>query len=339
MSSNDPRIERALEEFFESERLSRRGFIGRAGSSGLALSGLAAVLAACGGVQGEAEKSSKEKQDTRAVSHPKTTIGDWTFSNWPLYIDKKNVPNSANLVDNLKTINYDPKREYTLPWQSGATSIGYNIKKTGRELKSVKDLFDPKFKGKVTMLSEPYDSASAVLLGDGIDASKANIDQLLGAIEKIDQANKKGQFRKFTGNDYAGPLAKGDIWVALAYSGDLVQLQSDNPDLRFAYAEEGCPLFTDNMMMPAKVEHPYAAETMMNYVYEPEVAATIAAYVNYISPVKGVKEVLEKKDPKLAKNPLIFPPEDVAKRLHPYPALSPKDEQTMQEAMAKVTGA
>ena len=87
----------------------------------------------------------------------------------------------------------------------------------------------------------------------------------------------------------------------------MVQLQSDNPDLRFAYAEEGCPLFTDNMMMPAKVEHPYAAETMMNYVYEPEVAATIAAYVNYISPVKGVKEILEKKDPKLAEQPADLP--------------------------------
>jgi spermidine/putrescine transport system substrate-binding protein len=405
VSSSDPRIEQALEEFFASERMSRRGFIGRAGSSGLALSGLATVLAACGGVQGESEKAAKDKQSTKAVSHPKTAIGDWTFSNWPLYIDKKvlkqfdkqfggkvkyteeindnfeffgkvrqqlqqkkpigrdivtltdymaarwvrlnyvepidkkNVPNAANLVDNLKTINYDPQRQYTLPWQSGATSIGYNIKKTGRELKSIKDLFDPKFKGKVTMLSEPYDSACAVLLGDGVDASKATIDQLLGAIEKIDEANKKGQFRKFTGNDYTQPLAKGDIWVALAYSGDLVQLQSDNKDLRFSYAEEGCPLFTDNMMMPAKVEHPYAAETMMNFVYDPEVAATIAAYVNYISPVKGVKEVLEKKDPKLASNPLIFPPEDVAKRLHPYPALSPKDEQTMQEAMAKVTGA
>ena len=119
----------------------------------------------------------------------------------------------------------------------------------------------------------------------------------------------------------------------------MVQLQSDNPDLRFAYAEEGCPLFTDNMMMPKGVEHAYAAETMMNYVYDPEVAATIAAYVNYISPVKGVKEILEKKDPKLAKNPLIFPPDEIAAKLHPYPALSPKDEQTMQEAMAKVTGA
>ena len=98
----------------------------------------------------------------------------WVRLGYTEPIDKKNVPNFTNLVDNLKTINYDPKREYTLPWQSGATSIGYNIKKTGRELKSVKDLFDPKFKGKVTMLSEPYDSASAVLLGDGVDASKAN---------------------------------------------------------------------------------------------------------------------------------------------------------------------
>jgi spermidine/putrescine transport system substrate-binding protein len=404
---SDPRIERALEEFFESERLSRRRFIGRAGSTGLALSSLSAVLAACGGVEGEADKAEDSKPKAAEVSHPKTEIGNWTFANWPLYIDKqvikdfnkqfggkckyveeindnfeffgkvrqqlqsqrpigrdivtltdymaarwvrlnyvepidkKNVPNAGNLVDNLKTINYDPKREFTLPWQSGAIGLGYNIKKTGRELKSVKDLFDPKFKGKVTMLSEPYDSANTVLLGDGVDASKANIDQILGAIEKIDKAQQAGQFRKFTGNDYTQPLAKGDIWVALAYSGDLVQLQSDNPDLRFSYPEEGAMLFTDNMMMPAKVANPYAAETMMNYCYQPEVAAKIAAYVNYISPVKGIEDILsqDKETAELVESPLIFPPEEVRSNLHPYPALSPKDEQTMQEAMAKVTGA
>ncbi len=403
---NDPRLERALEEFFNSERLSRRRFVGRAGSTGLALGGLSTLLAACGGVEGTADKSKGEaEKKVAAVDHPKTEIGNWTFSNWPLYIDKsviksfnkkyggkckyveeindnfeffgkirqqleqgkpigrdiitptdylasrlvrlnyvepidkKNVPNATNLVDNLKSINYDPERNFSMPWQSGAIGLGYNIKKTGRELKSTKDLFDPKFKGRVTMLQEPYDSANQVLLGDGIDASKATIDQILGAIEKIDKANQDGQFRRFTGNDYTTDLAKGNVWVSLAYSGDLIQLQSDNPDLRFAYPEEGSMLFTDNMMMPAKVEHPYAAETMMNYVYEPEVAAKIAAYVNYISPVKGVKEVLQKTDPKIASNPLIFPPEDVAAKLHPYPALSPGDERKMQEAMAQVTGA
>jgi spermidine/putrescine transport system substrate-binding protein len=391
-----------LEELLFSGRLDRRRFLGRAGS-GLLLAG----LAGCGSIEGTATKAKEKAQEKAAtVHHPKETIGNWVFSNWPLYIDKKviknfnrkygghcryveeindnfefygkirqqlengqpigrdiitptdylvsrlvrlgylepidknNTPNFvANLNDNLKGINYDPKREYSAPWQSGAVGLGYNIKKTGRELKSVKDLFDPKYKGRVTMLSEAYDSANTVLLGDGVDASNATIDQILGAIEKIGKANDAGQFRRFTGNDYTTDLAKGNVWVSLAYSGDLIQLQSDNPDLRFSYPEEGAMLFTDNMVMPAKVQHPFAAETMINYVYEPVVAAKICAYVNYISPVKGTKEVLAKTDPDLAKNPLIFPPDEIAKKLHPYPALSPADERKMQEAMAEVTGA
>jgi len=403
---DDPRIERALEEFFfASKGLSRRKFMGRAGSTGLALAGLSTALSACGSIEGTDQRQQDKPAGTAEVNHPKTEIGNWTFSNWPLYIDKKviknfdkkygghckyveeindnfefygkirqqleqgqpigrdiitptdylasrlvrlnyaepldkkNIPNRVNMVNNLQTINYDPERSYTMPWQSGAIGIGYNIKKTGRELKNVKDLFDPKYKGRVTMLAEPYDSANTVLLGDGVDASQAKLDQILGAIEKIDKANKAGQFRRFTGNDYTTDLAKGNVWVSLAYSGDLIQLQSDNPDLRFSYFEEGCMQFTDNMMMPAKVEHPYAAETMMNYVYEPEVAAVICAYVNYISPVEGVQDILAKTDKKLAENPLIFPPPKVAANLHAYPALSPGDERQMQEAMAQVTGA
>jgi spermidine/putrescine transport system substrate-binding protein len=401
----DPRFESALEQFLEAHKQSRRRFIGRAGGVSLAMS-LSGLLAACGGVEGTADKAKENTADqAKTVSHPKETIGDWTFSNWPLYmdkkilkafdkkyggkvryledindnyeffgkvrqqlengqpigrdivvltdymagrwirngyaepIDKKNVPNGKNIVDNLATINYDPDRKYTLPYQSGATGIGYNIKKTGGELHSVKDLFDPRFKGRVTMLSEPYDSASTVLLGDGIDCSKATIDQILGAIDKIDKANKAGQFRRFTGNDYTTDLAKGNIDVALGWSGDLVQLQSDNPNLRFTYFDEGNVAFNDNMMMPAHVEHAYAAETMMNYLYDPEVAAKLAAYVNYISPVKGAKEVLEKSDPDIANNELIFPPPEIQAKIHAYPNLSPADEREMQEAMAKVTGA
>ncbi len=203
----------------------------------------------------------------------------------------------------------------------------------------MQDLFDPKFKGRVTMLSEPYDSACTVLLGDGVDASEASIDEILGAIEKLDKANSEGQFRRFTGNDYTTDLAKGNVWASLAYSGDLVQLQSDNPNLRFSYFEEGNMAFNDNLLMPAEVENPYAAETMMNYLYDPQVAAKLAAWVNYISPVKGAQEILRESDPEIADNPLIFPPPEVQSKLKAYPALSPADERTMQEAMAQVTGA
>jgi spermidine/putrescine transport system substrate-binding protein len=280
----------------------------------------------------------------RSIGRDIVTLTDYMAARWvrdgycePL--DKRNIPNIKNLTSNLKSINYDPKRTYTLPWQSGGTGIGYNPKKTGRKLESVNDLFDPAFKGRVTMLQEPYDSACLVLLGMGIDASTAKIDQILKAIEKIGKAKDAGQIRRFTGNDYTTDLAKGNVWVSVAYSGDLVQLQADNPELEFVYPKEGAMLFTDNMMMPKHVEHPYAAETLMNYYYEPEVAAKVAAYVNYISPVQGAKEVLLRTDPELANNPLIFPPDEVRKRLHPYPALSPADERTMQQAMADVTGA
>ena len=381
-------------------RTTRRVFIGRAGSLALASS-----LAGCG-IEGTLERARKVATPIPQIRHAKVPIGNWTFSNWPLYIDKKvlktfdkqfgghvkyvedindndefygkvrqqlqaeqsigrdivvltdpmmgkwvrnryvqpldkkNIPNvTANLVDNLKSVPYDKKREFTVPWQSGAIGLGYNPKKTGRELNSINDIFDPAFKGRVTMLSEPYDSANSVLLGMGVNPTNAKIDQILSAIEKIDQANKAGQFRRFTGNDYSTDLTKGNIWVAVAYSGDIVQLQSDNPQLKFIYPDEGAMAFTDNMTIPVKAEHVYAAETMMNFVYEPEIAAKLAIYVNYLSPVKGVKEIVEKTDPDIANNPLIFPPDEILKKLHPYPALSDNDERTMKEAMAKVTGA
>jgi spermidine/putrescine transport system substrate-binding protein len=381
-------------------RTTRRVFLGRAGSLALASS-----LAGCG-IEGTLERAKQAATPIPTIRHPKVPIGDWTFSNWPLYIDKKvlktfdkqfgghvkyvedindndefygkvrqqlqanqsigrdivvltdpmaskwvrnryvqaldqkNIPNVvANLVDNLRTIPYDSKRQFTVPWQSGAVGLGYNPKKTGRELNSINDLFDPAFKGRVTMLSEPYDSASSTLLGMGVNPTTAKIDQILKAIEKIQQAADANQFRRFTGNDYSTDLTKGNIWVALAYSGDIVQLQSDNPELKFVYPDEGAMFFTDNMMIPQKAEHVYAAETMMNFVYEPEIAAKLAIYVNYLSPVKGIQEIVEKTDPDIASNPLIFPSDEIRAKLHPYPALSDNDERTMKEAMAKVTGA
>lgn len=392
-------IDRVVERMLDGHDHSRRQFVRLMAGAGLTI-GSTGLLAACGGVEGE---GTKEKASTE-VDHPKTEIGDWTFSNWPLYIDKKvlkafdkefggkvryvedindnfeflgkvrqqltqeqsikrdivtltdymcsrwvrnnwvtaidqdNVPNKKNMVDNLASIDWDPDRSFTMPWQSGAIGIGYNPKKTGRKLTSVADFFDPEFKGRVSFLSEPYDSAGMVMLMDGVDATNASLDEIMAAIDKIEEAQNGGQIRRFTGNDYTSDLAKGNLWVAMAYSGDLAALQADNPDLEFVYPEEGAMLFTDNMMMPAKVEHPYAAETMMNYVYEPEVAAKIAAYVNYLSPVKGVKEILLESDPDLANNPLIFPPDDVVSRLHPYPALSPEDEREMHDRMAQVVG-
>src|SRR5919202_2539860 len=251
--------------------------------------------------------------------------GRWVRSGWVEPKDKRNIPNEKNLQPALQHPQFDPTRSYTLPWQSGMTAIGYNPKKTGRKLNSIDDLFDPKFKGKVSMLTDPRDSAGLVAIGMGKKMDSVTLDDMMAAVDRIDQANKKGQIRRFTGNDYTTDLAKGNLWVSVAYSGDLSQLK--NPNLKFVIPDEGAILWTDNMMMPQKPPHPYAAETWMNYVYDPQVAARIAAYVNYVTPVVGAKQVLAKTDPKLARNELIFPSEATRKKLQPYPFFAPSDEQ------------
>jgi spermidine/putrescine transport system substrate-binding protein len=390
-----------VERMLDGSEHSRRQFIRHLAGAGLLLGPGSAFLAACGGVKGE----SSGKKLSAAVNHPKVPIGDWTFSNWPLYMDKKvlksfdkrygghvkyvedindnfeffgkvrqqlqakraigrdivvltdymaarwvrdgfvtaidksNVPNAKNLVSNLQTIGYDPKRSFTLPFQSGAIGIGYDPRRTGRKLHSIKDFFDPKFKGRVTFLSEPYDSAGMVMLMQGVDSTHANLDQIMAAIDKIEEAQKAGQIRRFTGNDYTTDLTKGNIDLAMAYSGDITGLQADNPHLEFVYPDEGSMIFTDNMMIPAKAAHPYAAETMMNYLYEPDIAAKLAAYITYISPVQGAADAIRKTDPKLADSSLIFPSDAIRRKFHPYPSLSPADERAMEERMAQVTGA
>jgi spermidine/putrescine transport system substrate-binding protein len=266
-------------------------------------------------------------------------VARWLRAGWVDPIDKKNIPNAKNLQPTLASPKFDPKRQYSLPWQSGMSAIGYNPEKTGRKLGSVNDLFDPKFKGRVTMLTDWRDSAALLLLAEGKKTETATLDDILAAIEKIDQQSKSGQIRKFTGNDYSKGLAGGDLWACVAYSGDVVQLKADNPKLEFLIPEEGAIIWTDNMLMPQKAPHPYAAETLMNYVYDPVVAAKLAASVQYVTPVKGAKEELAKTDPELADNQLIFPDETTLAKLQPYPQLSLEEERQATEAMQKVTGA
>jgi spermidine/putrescine transport system substrate-binding protein len=290
---------------------------------------------------GKVQETLKRDQ---SIERDLVVLTDWMSARWIRLgytepIDKDNVPNSRNLQDNLKSPKYDPERNHTLPWQSGMDGIGYNPRKTGREIRSVNDLFDPEFKGRVSLLSDAYDSAGLVLQGMGKNTEDATLDDVMEAIDKIEEENEKGQIRAFTGNEFTTDLANGNLWLAVAYSGDMVQLKADNPELEFVIPEEGGLLWTDNMMMPDGVEHPYAAETLMNYVYDPAVAAKIAAFVNYVTPVKGAQEEVEKIDPDLAQDPLIFPTDEERERLHPYVTLDADEERQMIERMAEVTGA
>lgn len=255
-------------------------------------------------------------------------------------LDKSALPNvQANLIERLKSPPFDPTREYSVPWQSGMTGIVYRKDLTGGELKSVNDIFDPKFKGKVTMLTEMRDSVGLTMLGMGADPEKDGNDKALAAIEKIDKANRDGQIRRFTGNDYIKDLPKGDVVAAFGWSGDAVALKADNENIEFLFPEEGFMLWTDNMQIPVGAPHAYTAEVFMNYVYDPEVQAKIAAYVNYVTPVNGTKEVLAKDDPETAENELIFPSEQTLAPAKIFRDLNEADAMEIDEAFQAAIGA
>ena len=235
---------------------------------------------------------------------------------WAEKLDKSAIPNIANLQTALEHPSFDPNREYSLPWQSGMTGIATNTKLTGGTPVTSMDtlLDDPKFKGKVTLLSEMGDTMSLVMLANGDDPTKVTDQSFQAAYDRIKKAVDSGQIRQFTGNDYAGPLAKGDLMAAMSWSGDVVQLSADNPNLIWNLPDSGGDIWTDNMLIP-KGGDVFTASTYMNFVYDPKIAAQIAAYVNYVTPVKGAKEEAAKIDPKLANNPLIFPDEETLSKV------------------------
>ena len=249
-------------------------------------------------------------------------------------LDKEAIPNvTENLIPSLQSPSFDPERDYTVPWQSGMTGIIVR-KDLAPDITSVNDLFDPKYKGKVTMLSEMRDTVPLVMKADGVDPVDASDQDWLDAIDKIQGAAASGQIRDFTGNDYADDLTRGDVVAAIGWSGDAVQLQADNPDIEWRMPDEGCMLWTDNMQIPIGAPNTAAALAFMNYVYDPEVAADITEYVQYITPVAGVKEVFEKRDPELAENQLIFPDEEFTADCTIQQ--SPEDEDAVTEAFEAV---
>ena len=254
--------------------------------------------------------------------------------------DKSAMPTAnKNLIERLKSPPFDPNREFSMPWQSGLTGIIYRKDLVKREPKSVDDLFDPAYKGKVTMLTEMRDTVGIVAASMGADPEKASVDEFMKAIDKIQEGADSGQIRGFTGNEYIKDIPKGDSVVIIGWSGDAVQLKADNPNIEFILPESGGMLWTDNMQIPVGAPEPYTAEKFIDYVYQPEVQAPIEAYVNYICPVNGVKEILVKDDPEIANNPLIFPDSAFLENTHIFRDLKPEEERELDDAFQRVIGA
>ncbi|MFF1719584.1 ABC transporter substrate-binding protein [Streptomyces sviceus] len=261
---------------------------------------------------------------------------------WVQKLDASNLPHAyANLSAQFRDPDWDPGRAYSYVWQGISTVIAYNKKALdGQEVKSISDLLDnTKLKGRVGFLSEMRDSVGMTLLDMGKDPAHFTADDYDAAIARLQKAVDKGQIRRFTGNDYTSDLTSGDFAACVAWAGDVVQLKADSPDIDFIIPDSGYMTSTDNMLIPNKARHKTNAERLIDFYYQPKPAAELAAYINYVSPVDGVKPELAKIDQGAANNPLIIPDKAMAAKSHAFRSLSAKEETAFEEKFAKLTGA
>jgi spermidine/putrescine transport system substrate-binding protein len=248
------------------------------------------------------------------------------------YLEEINPDDISTALENLSPQfesegSYDPEHKFSIPWQGGMTGI-WVLPSEADDVTSVNDLFDPKYKGKVTVLAELRDTVPLVLRADGVDMDEATKEDWLAAVDKVGEAVDSGQIRKVTGNEYTEDLTSGNVVASIGWSGDGYLI--GRPDAEWRRPEEGCNLWFDMMAIPAGAPNTAAALEFINFAYEPEVQADIAEFVNYVTPVAGVREILAKRDPKLAEDPLIFPDEEFIADCVPFTE-PPGDDADVQE--------
>lgn len=246
--------------------------------------------------------------------------------------------NLKNLRTDLADTKADPGRKYTAPYMSGMVGIAYNKAAIGRDITKIDEMWDPAFKGKVSLLSDMRDGLGMFLMSQGHSPADPTLETVQKAVDVIKEQKDKGQIRRFTGNDYADDLAAGNIVVAQAYSGDVVQLQKDNPDLKFVVPETGSSTFVDTMVIPYTTQNQKAAEEWINYIYDRANYAKLIAATKYVPVLSDMTDALAKIDPELAKNPLINPPKETLDKLKAWAPLTDEQTQEFNKAYAAVTG-
>ena len=280
------------------------------------------------------------------IGYDVVTPTDWMAARWirlgyTQKFDAANIPNKSNILDSLASPSFDPNREQSLTWQGIMAGFGWNTAKNPKGIRTLEELFAPQNKGKIVVLSEMRDTIGIILLAQGVNLQTVTEDQYMNAVDYMAKQISDGWIRGVKGNEYAEDLTSGDATAVIGWSGDMFILKAENEGkFDFAIPESGGTISGDNLMIPstASAEGKANAEKLINFYYDPAIAAEVAAYVNYVCPVKGAQAEMEKIAPELASSPFIFPDDAMSKRLNVFRSLTPAEETSWTEAFQKAAG-
>jgi spermidine/putrescine transport system substrate-binding protein len=253
-------------------------------------------------------------------------------------LDKKYLPNFQKYASAaVKDPDYDPGNKYTVAWQSGFTSIGYNSKYVKERPTSFGDLINAtKYKGKVGMFGNNQDLPCPALVYLGYDIQTSGPKEWKKAAELLMKQRDQGIVRSYYDQSYIDALENGDTLLTQAWSGDIFIASAPKsvggdgfPEMKLSLPKEGAILWTDNMCIPAHAKHPVDAIMAMNFVYQPPIAAELADYIWYVSPVPAARKVVLDKlhDPAVGNSPLVFPSARDLAKTHKYKVFKSKEEE------------
>ena len=288
-------------------------------------------------------KVSPQLQNCKSTGRDMFVVTDYMAARmvglgWIQKLDHSKLPNvDANLIASLKSPDWDPHRDHSVPWQSGMTGICYNSELTD-PVTSFKDLLTrPDLKGKIELLTEMRDTMLFMLLMEGSDPNKFTDAEFASAIKSLQGYVNNGQVRRFAGNDYIDDMKSGDIVACEAWSGDVINLLGGDP-YKWVPPEEGFAIWTDNMLVPNKAEHKTNVEELMNFYYDPVNAAQLAAWNYYFCPVQGAQEKIAQFDKSAQNSDFIFLDDKTLETGHSFMALDEKKEQNYQRQFNEVMG-
>ncbi|WP_030455693.1 ABC transporter substrate-binding protein [Herbidospora cretacea] len=257
-------------------------------------------------------------------------------------LDHKQLPNfAANAGASYKNPAYDANNTYTIPYQAGVTGIAYNTKYVDEDITSIQSLFDKKYEGKVGMMADAQEVGNFGMFAVGVDPDKSTQADWEKAAAKLKEQRDQGIVRKYYAQDYIDAVAKGDVWLSQAWSGDVFQRQLAGEPVKFVVPQEGGTIWIDNMAIPKGAANPVDALMLMDFLYKPEIAAELTAYIQYVTPVNGVQQILAGKSDEdskaLAESPLIFPTEADYAKLRPYRTLTNAEEPVYNGLFQTIT--
>ncbi len=235
-------------------------------------------------------------------------------------LDKSKLPNLKNMDPQLmaRVTKHDPDNAHGVIYLWGTNGIGYNEKMVkalmpDAPLDSWRLVLDPAVASKVakcgiSVLDSPAEMIRAVYSYLGKDPNSQSADDLATAESILSKI--RPYIRNINSSEYIEALANGDLCIAVAYNGDVMQARdrareaNKGIDIKYSVPKEGTILWFDMLAIPKDAPDPDSAYAFLNYMMEPKVIADVSNFKRYADANAAAQALVL---PEVKNDPGIYP--------------------------------